>query len=389
MQQHPWGIYVHIPYCPAICPYCDFNVQRRRQPPWGRLAAALEAELEAQLRGPFANLPPPISLYFGGGTPSLAPAAMIANLIDRVRQRTGLEQGAEITLEANPGTVSTDYLAALWQAGCNRLSLGWQSTHDRLLKILGRTHSAADGAQAFAEARAAGFTNVNLDLIFAVPSQTQEECTADVAALINLRPEHVALYALTYHSGTPMARRLQQGRIKAAPEDLELQMMRDINSALCGAGYVHEEVSNYGLPATPARHNRLYWQGGAYLGLGPGAHSFTQQAWQQGHRWENRRDPDAYMAHWLDPATPTTAADPTEWKEQLSAHQLFTERILCGLRQPQGVDLSEPPFSAHRESMQPGLLAAQNHGWITQQNNRLRPTPEGLEQADGLAALFF
>jgi oxygen-independent coproporphyrinogen-3 oxidase len=383
---HPWGLYVHIPYCTTLCPYCDFNVHIDRQPPWEAFTQALLQDMAHHAARSFAGAPPLNSIYFGGGTPSLCPPHYIATVIDAAARTWGLQKGAEITLEANPQRVSQVSFAGYRSAGINRISLGWQSTHNRLLKVLGRQHSAADSAAALAQARAAGITALSLDLIFAVPSQALADCRADLEKIVALRPEHVSLYALTYHPGTPMERRRRRGQLTAATEELEVQMMALIETQLTAAGYSHYEVSNYALQGHKAKHNSLYWQGGQYLGIGPGAHSFTHANWQCGARWENLRSPSAYMQAWSQPATDP---HPTQAAESLTAAQLFTERMLGALRQPQGISRTEPICLAHAEAFDRGAAAAVACHWATFTEPHLRPTPAGLLHADSLAALFF
>ena len=384
------GVYIHIPYCKSVCPYCDFNSYVQPEPPWEALQAALLAELQARL--PALVHGPVASVYFGGGTPSLAPASLIHSLLQAVQTQVGLQPHAEITLEANPGTVTQAQFAGFRAAGVNRISLGWQSTHDRLLRVLGRGHSAADSHAAFAAARVAGFSRVSLDLIFAVPGQSMADLHADLAAVLRLRPEHVSLYALTYHEGTPFHRRRARGSLRPAPEAVECDMMEEIERALCAAGYLHYEVSNYCLPEHRARHNSLYWSGGRYIGIGPGAHSFHHEAWQRGWRWEGLRDPKRYIERWQHPQAPGVPEPldgSSEWAECLNPRQMLCERMLCGLRHDAGVHLEEPvcqPFAAHVAAA--ADTAVQRH-WAMLQAGVLRPTALGLQHADALAELFF
>lgn len=386
-----WGVYVHLPYCKSLCPYCDFNSYVQPDPDWGGLQQALVHELRS--RRSLMPGSPAQSLYFGGGTPSMAPASLIATVVDTVREVCGLIPAAEVTLEANPGTVDAAKFTQFLQGGINRISLGWQSTHDRLLRTLGRGHSAKDSADALQAARDAGADNVSLDLIFAVPGQTDQDLDADLARIVELAPQHVSLYALTYHPGTPFYRRKMRGTLVPADEDVEFRMMRRIEQVLSAAGYDHYEVSNYAQPGFRARHNSLYWQGATYLGVGPGAHSFVHRHWQAGWRWENTRKPPAYVAAWQNPqatSQPPVQGDPTvTMAEQLTPRQLLSERMLCGLRQVDGVDLGEPVCQPHAQLVSQAAARAVIQGWAQQEGPHLRPTPLGLENADALAALFF
>jgi oxygen-independent coproporphyrinogen-3 oxidase len=383
------GLYLHLPYCTSLCPYCDFNSYVDPKAPWEALTSALEREIAT--RAPvFAT--PWRSVYFGGGTPSLAPPDTVRRLIEAARQAAGLAADAELTLEVNPGTVTEASLAAFREVGINRVSLGWQSTHDRLLRVLGRGHSAADSHAAYAASRAAGFDNISLDLIFAVPGQSMADLDADLDRVLALAPEHVSLYALTYKPGTPFERRRLRGTLTPADEDLEADMMDHIEARLSAVGFEHYEVSNYALPGRRAVHNSLYWRGGRYLGVGPGAHSFHHEAWATGWRWEAVRDPAAYIAAWQTPpppGVPATGDGTVTWCEALTPRQLFSERMLCGLRQADGVSLQEPALAAHADTVAAGVAEATARGWGRVQGDRLIPTPAGLTHADALAALFF
>ncbi len=387
-----WGVYIHLPYCKSLCPYCDFNSHVQPKPDWAGLQQAVLQELQARR----ALMPqgPSQSLYFGGGTPSMAPPQMIAALVEGVRTTCGLVDAAEITLECNPGTVDTEKFRGFLQGGVNRISLGWQSTHDRLLRVLGRGHSAQDSADALDAAREAGASNLSLDLIFAVPGQSDEDLEADLARLVAIAPDHVSLYALTYKPGTPFYRRKMRGTLTPATEDVECRMMKRIEEVLTAAGYEHYEVSNYAKAGRRAQHNSLYWQGAMYLGLGPGAHSFLHRDWQVGWRWENTRQPAAYVTAWPPGAT-AAASPPCEGDasvgmvEQLTPRQLLSERMLCGLRQSDGVPLDEPVCQPHAKQVAQAAQQAVYHGWAQLQGKTLRPTALGLQHADALAALFF
>ena len=386
-----WGVYIHLPYCKSLCPYCDFNSYVQPKADWGELQRALLHELQAR-----RHLMPQgaaQSLYFGGGTPSMAPPEMIATLVAAVRAQCGLVDDAEVTLECNPGTVDTAKFRRFLAGGVNRISLGWQSTHDRLLRVLGRGHSAQDSADALEAALEAGASNLSLDLIFAVPGQTDEDLEGDLARLVAIAPEHVSLYALTYKPGTPFYRRKMRGTLTPATEDVECRMMHRIEQVLTGAGYEHYEVSNYAKPGRRARHNSLYWQGAMYLGLGPGAHSFMHRDWQAGWRWENTRQPAAYAAAWPDARrldTPPQEGDASVGMvEQLTSRQLLSERMLCGLRQSDGVPLDEPVCQPHAQQVAQAAQQAVYHGWAHLEGTRLRPTALGLQHADALASLFF
>jgi len=384
------GLYVHIPYCASLCPYCDFNSYASRQPPWRRYVDALLAEFAA--RRPLLGDQPIESVYFGGGTPSLMPTAELKRLLTHLTAALPLVPQPEITLEANPGTVSAATLAEARAVGINRLSIGWQSTHDRLLTRLGRAHTAQQGLEAVALARKAGFNNISVDLIFAVPGQTDRELEEDLDALERLQIEHVSLYALTFHDGTLFARARSQGRLVAVDEDHEAAMMERIRMRLTAAGFEHYEVSNYARPNARARHNSLYWTGAAYLGLGAGAHSFMHRDWRIGWRWETVRKPTAYLKAWANPGRaglPESGDGSVEACETLVPDTLMRERFLCGLRYADGLSIDEPVLKDRGAELAPAIARALSSGWATLTGRQLAPTPLGMRFADSLAALFF
>ena len=309
-----------------------------------------------------------------------------------MRERFALMPGAEITVEMNPGSVDATGLAELKAVGFNRLSVGWQSTQDRLLRVLGRAHDAAQSRAAVETARAAGFDNINIDLIFGVPGQTLADLDTDLDAVVSLGVEHVSPYALTFHPDTDFWRRRETGELTPISDDLEAEMMDRIEARLVGTGFEHYEVSNYARTGRRAVHNTLYWTGARYLGLGPGAHSFSHEDWRQGLRWETRRDPEAYYDVW----SRTVRAGPpqhedarTEQAEHLSQRQLMTERFMCGLRFVDGVDLDEGVFHGLMAQIIPGLEAAERRGWVKREGSRVWPTLQGMRFGDALASLFF
>lgn len=335
------------------------------------------------------------SIYFGGGTPSLAPPSVIGRIIAHARAVLGLKDGAEVTLEANPETTSLSRYQGYKAAGVTRISMGWQSTSKQTLRILGRGHSAADSTQSFNDARAAGFAAISIDFIFAVPKQTMAELDEDLRQLVAMSPEHVSLYACTIKPGTPFERRQMRGTLVPLSEDIEVAMMDRIDAVLQPAGYAHYEVSNYARPGHRAVHNSLYWQGGQYLGVGPGAHSFRHDDWTRGQRWATARNPERYIAFWTQPdatrpafANLMQAPDAVSFAEDLTPRQLLTERMLCGLRQADGVDLGEAIFGQHAKLVHEGVAQATACGWAHVEGTRFRPTPLGMRNADALGALF-
>jgi oxygen-independent coproporphyrinogen-3 oxidase len=386
--QQSIGIYVHIPYCLSRCPYCDFNTYAVRSWPEDEYRDALRHELTTYAhREPFRGKRAG-TIFFGGGTPSLFRPETIAALIEHVETQIGVDADAEITLEANPGTVDRDRLVALRAAGVNRLSLGVQSFADASLARLGRHHSAEDSRRALGAARAAGFDNLSLDLIYGVPGQEVADCERDLEAAIEVAPEHISAYGLTYEKGTPLERDRAAGRVVPVDDEVELAMYAAARDRLGAAGYVHYEISNYARPGLAARHNRAYWQGVSYLGLGAGAHSFAAGAprgagW--GERWSNVRDPNGYSSRARTDGV--AVAD----REELTRSQAMGEACWLGLRQIEGLRAEEfadrfgEPIE--RAFPQTGALVAQ--GLLAWRGERLALTARGLEVADSVFATFF
>ncbi len=381
-----FGIYVHVPYCRRRCPYCDFNVYIAKRADWPRLVLAIERELLTRASAfPFAAAR---SLYFGGGTPSLMPLALIKKLRAAIDAVFPLTAEQEVTIEVDPATLAPGDYAKLRALGFTRVSLGWQSTHDELLRTLGRGHSAAAALEAYHAARRAGFDDISLDLIFAVPGESMEHLDADLEAVCRLAPEHVSLYALTYHEGTELYRRRERGRLLPVSCDLEAEMMSRIEQRLSVEGYEHYEVSSYArTPAARSLHNQLYWRGGNYLGLGPGAHSFARRGFEEGWRFENTRDPAAYIAAWEMERTrglPRQGDGTVSFVEHLTPRELDDERLFLRLRTSDGLVLRAPLTEATCAA----IARARARGFIHADGDRISPTPLGLMHADSLAELF-
>jgi oxygen-independent coproporphyrinogen-3 oxidase len=384
------ALYLHIPYCLAKCPYCDFNSYAARVWPEDAYADALLAELarytsEETFAGATAT-----SVFFGGGTPSLFAPRTIARLLEGVAQRLALASDVEITLEANPGTVDEERLAGFVAAGVNRLSVGIQSFQPGLLEALGRRHSVDDSLRALAAARAAGFANLSLDLIYAVPGQDLDTCAADIAQAIAIAPDHVSAYNLTYEKGTAMHRELHAGRIRPAPEELEVALFHLVRDRLAEAGYAQYEISNYARPGREARHNQAYWRGTPYLGLGAGANSFTPRAGEAdgsgsfGTRWENLRDPNRYME--AVGATGSAVGS----SEELTRAQAMGEACWLGLRERRGLDPDAfaARFGTPLGAAYPQLDELLGDGLVEWHQRHLRLTTRGLLVADGVFAAF-
>ncbi|WP_305042180.1 radical SAM family heme chaperone HemW [Geoalkalibacter sp.] len=322
------GLYLHIPFCRRKCPYCDFyslepaETQLAAYPPLLIRHLRLAAR-QAQVQGPFATV------FFGGGTPSLLPPAAIGEILGAADACFGLADDAEITLEANPGTLTRESLRGYRAAGINRLSLGVQSLRARHLQTLGRLHGPDEARRAVDWARQAGFANLSLDLMFALPGQSLDDLEAEIAAYLALAPEHLSCYGLSIEEETPFAHRHRQGLLRLPDEDQYAAAFLLLHERLAGAGYAHYEISNYARAGMECRHNQHYWRRGAHLGVGAGAHSFFARGW--GERWAVAPDLAAYQG------ALEADRDPARMLESFDARGALAETLYLGLRTSAGV----------------------------------------------------
>lgn len=374
----PLGLYIHLPFCAGRCPYCDFFAQPHAPALARRLVPALVQHLERL--APQAGGRRLEHVYLGGGTPSLRPAAEIASLLEAAKRLIGLAPDCEISLEANPGGLSPEKLRRLRAAGVNRLSLGVQSLHPETLAMLGRRHRPEGVVRAVTQARAAGFANLSLDLIYGLPGQTPAMAAADLRAAIVLEPDHLSYYELTLAPETPFGQRYHKGQPPLPDEDAILAMEDQALEFLETAGLMRYEVSNFARPGRTCRHNQDTWRGGDYLALGPGAHGHLR-----GVRWAYLPDVTAYLAG------VAAGGEPLAFREELSGRQRALELVLLGLRTLEGVDL-EAVARLWPGSLGPEWTGARDElvrrGWATLDETHLRPTAMGLRLADATAALF-
>ncbi len=316
-------LYVHIPFCPKICPYCSFYKETSDRNKTGRFLDALLLELDAQQR----VLPPlrPRTIFFGGGTPSALSTPQLEYLLTGLRARLDLSALEEWTLEMNPATVSLEKASLLRSLGVNRISMGVQSWEPQLLAVLGRVHSAEQARRSYEILREAGFSNVNLDLIFGIPTQTPEMWRRSLAATIALGPEHISAYNLNYEEDTEFFRRFVSGELRQDNE-ADALLFESTADTLAAAGYEPYEISNFARTSRECAHNLAYWQGADYLGLGPSAFSTVGE-----RRWANVRDTALYneRVH-----TGESAAD---FQEHVPPTMRRAESIAFGLRTNRGV----------------------------------------------------
>ena len=340
------ALYIHIPFCAKKCAYCDFASWAGREPAWEAYFHALREELRPWAEATGGEFH---SVFLGGGTPSLVPAEFIAEVLQGI-------SATEVTLEANPGTLTPEKLRIYRQAGVNRLSMGVQSFDDGLLKVLGRIHTSAEAEEAFFMARQAGFENLNLDLMYALPGQTLEIWERTLEKATELGPEHISAYSLILEEGTPMAAWARP----RSDEDVN-RMQRTATAHLKEAGYERYEISNYARPGRECAHNRVYWRRGDYIGVGCAAHSLYQ-----GRRFCNPDSLGAYLA----------GARRTE-DVLLTEEDVREERLMLGLRTVEGVPRAWIPENAQTWRMvQEGLAAFEG--------DRFFLTEKGLEVQDAV-----
>ena len=360
-------IFVHIPFCARICPYCAFYKDLLDRSQTWRFCEAVLREIEEKTT---AFLIAPKTIYVGGGTPTALSTSQLEFLLRGFHERLDLSSLEEWTIEANPGSVSTRKAALLCKLGVNRVSLGVQSWDNTLLKILGREHSAEQAAQSFHILRAAGCSNINIDLMFGLPGQTVRQWQQTVEKTILLRPEHVSAYCLTYEEDTEFFLRQSRGELEANP-DTDADFFEVGMSILEEAGYEHYEISNYARAGFASVHNRAYWSGKDYIGVGPSAFSTVGM-----RRWQNLSDYRAYADRVL------SALSPTGSTENLTNNMKRAERIALSLRTRDGVSAVELQRFA-REKDEFIML-----GLLQESNGKFLLTQKGKSLADSVAAAF-
>ncbi len=360
------SLYLHIPFCHTRCHYCDFNTYAGILPLREPYVRALLTEIElAGTLAQHADGTPRRSrtLFFGGGTPSLLSVAQITRVIDACRRAFAVDEVAEISLEANPGTLSLEQLSGLRDSGVNRLSLGAQSFDAELLKVLGRIHSPEEITQAVHNARRAGFTSINLDFMFGLPDQTMRHWRETLDEALALRPEHLSLYSLIIEEGTPFYTWAHEGRITPGDEDVCADMYEYADERLQAEGYENYEISNWALPGHACRHNLTYWQNLPYLGMGAGAHSCFG-----GRRFSNVLEPLEYIRLLRTRQRPEAESEIIGHTQEMSETAILALRTAMGLHLPTFEQRFGEPFTqfvGNRLELveEAGLLERQS-GWL-------------------------
>ncbi len=350
------GLYIHIPFCVKKCHYCDFYSIPYEPSLAEPLVEAIpqEAELYAPAEEPFETI------YFGGGTPSVLGPDQIDTILSGLYRRVDISSDAEVTLEANPETLGRDAIKGFASVGVTRLSIGLQSLNDEELKSLGRVHDSRTALRALEQAIEV-FTNVSVDIMYALPGQSLGSLQRTLQGILEFRPGHISAYELTLHESTPLAMEVLKGRLQIPSEETTARMYFLIVDVLKAAGYEHYEVSNYALQGYMCRHNLNYWTMGQYIGLGPSAHSFYQ-----GTRWENTRDLSQYIE------AVRAGKRPVCESRKLSKQDLLIETAMLGLRTSAGVALETLQVSYDR------IEFLQKEGLLEVVGQRVKLTDRGM-----------
>lgn len=354
-------IYIHIPFCKSRCLYCDFFSSTSSELKYSFVEALFK---EMNARADEMRLARANNIYIGGGTPSQLPAELIKSIFDKLMSIVPLDEGAEVTIECNPDDVSPEFLHALNKTPVNRISMGIQTLNDDLLCMLRRRHDSNQARNAVAMLRQAGYDNISVDLMFGLPGQTMDMWKSDVDEILSMHVSHLSGYSLQWEEGTALYSMLEKGEVHEAPEELSLEMYRYLVEAAKESGMEHYEISNYAMPGMRARHNSGYWKDEAYVGLGPGAHSY-----------------DGCMVRSSNPSNlmEYIQADgmPQQAQEILDEDALYEERVLKGLRTIDGLDVR----TLHSKYRDYAISMAEKHiasGHMIYNGDVLRLTEEGF-----------
>jgi len=366
------GAYLHLPFCVVRCGYCSFNTAPYSPGAMDRFLASLLGEIDFVALSAWSRAVTIRSVFFGGGTPSLATPDAIARIVDRLRARLVVEPGAEVTVECNPESVSRERLAAYREAGVSRISLGVQSLDDRILPTLDRRHSGRDARLAFEAARAAGFDNVSVDLIYGLPELDLTSWEATLRGVLAWKPEHLSAYALALDEGSLWH---AMGVTGLPSEDTVAEQYWRLVAMAREAGYEHYEVSNYARPGRRSEHNQIYWRAEEYLGLGPGAAGFLGSV-----RYVNVKPLERYCA------LAENGQSPVGSHETLTARQRLAERLVLGLRTREGVprEWIDERLSLESERLPAHLEAWSEKALLVEERGRVKLTEAGFLLSDAL-----
>ena len=373
MQTKPTSAYVHIPFCTQICYYCDFSkVFIKNQP----VDSYLEHLIEEYNAYDIKKLR---TLYIGGGTPTALSARQLAFLLEKLTDKLDLSYLEELTIEANPGDLDQEKIAVLKDSPVNRVSLGVQTFNDRMLKQIGRSHLEKDIYENIANLKKAGFDNISIDLIYALPKQTMEDVKTNVAKAIALDIPHMSLYSLILENHTVFMNRMRRGKLPLPKEDLEAEMFEYIIAELGKAGFEHYEISNFSTPGFESRHNLMYWDNAEYYGIGAGASGYVD-----GVRYKNHGP----IRHYLEAVK---AGDARVQEEVLTLKEQMEEEMFLGLRKKSGVSKKrfEEKFGISFEE-QYGAVVSEltEQGLLVPDRDIVRMTKQGLFLGDTVAEKF-
>lgn len=397
------GIYLHIPFCERKCHYCAFLSGKSTEAEREQYVRALIREIETRTfhlrgkNGEDAHFPSVLmdTVFFGGGTPSLLTPEQIGRILAVLRTHFSITSDAEITMEANPGTLTREKLEGYRAAGVNRLSMGVQSMDDERLRFLGRIHTAADVIREYREARESGFENINLDLIFAVPGMTLADAEEDVRRILDLEPEHVSFYSLQLEEGTDFFRAFEAGRLREVPDEVDRAMYHRGAALFREAGYEHYEISNFAKPGYRSRHNGKYWSMDPYLGFGLGASSYIGFGPELSRLMDgvravreiNETDLETYTGKAFSGESTVLERTINEPGDDIS------EAVFTGLRRKEGIDYeeileTEEAFWAYYASEREEAEAFARDGFLEMTKEGLRLTEAGIDISNRIMALF-
>jgi oxygen-independent coproporphyrinogen-3 oxidase len=370
----PVGLYIHIPFCWQRCHFCAFYLEIGRPERMDAFRSALTREIELYRLQNLLSGRPLQSIYLGGGTPTALPAPRLVSLLELIRTTWPTEPDLEVTVEAHPATVTGEDLRLLAGSGFNRISFGAESMQDEDFAPIGRPGSVEDTERAVADARSAGFTNINLDLMYGLPGQTVQSWRETVAALLALNPSHISCYALTIEEGTKLAHQTSRNPALKPDDGLLTEMETAAELLLTEAGFIRYEISNYARPGAACRHNQLYWTGADYLGLGPSAQSYVD-----GVRFGNVADLTTYVDMLGRRALPLAE------RAVLTSSEQQRDALVFGLRLIRGVPLDVVDSPEQRDRVRQ-LVA---RGLLESDSDRVRLTPIGQRYADSVAEELF
>ena len=361
------GLYVHVPFCKQKCFYCDFNSYANLSRLHPKYTDALIKEMEGfiqQLEGRKIS-----SIYFGGGTPTILGLEHLEKVLQGCLDNFQIENGCEITIEANPETLDLAGLKGLRRMGFNRLSIGFQSLDTRLLPVLGRRHNAQKAIQSFDLAKLAGFKSINIDLMYGIPGQDIISWDSTLKNVLRLKPQHVSIYALTLDPTTHIAKRIRRQELPPVDDDLQVELFNYARDILNIAGYIHYEISNFAKEGYECRHNVLYWRNADYLGLGAGAHSHFGDI-----RYSNEKDPQRYIERIIGQKSARAK------EEKLSEKQMLAETIFLGLRLAEGISVSDlnDKFDISLDRMYAHTIEDLKSKGLLEGEGQLKLTPKGV-----------